>query len=104
MAFVSKLLSSCSMSAIYSFLNKYLRYRQTLTSSGSVENIQPMFGLPGRDPFLTLRDPCLGRGLHFGNHWPKWNSAWARATKTGKTALFPVRSSRRREKRYLRYV
>jgi len=38
MSFGSKLLNSFSMSAIYSFL-KYLRYRQTKTSTGNFENI-----------------------------------------------------------------
>jgi len=50
----SKLLSSFSVSAIYSFL-KYLSYTQT--SSGNFENTQSRFGSPRRDPFLTLRDP-----------------------------------------------
>ena len=39
MIFNSKLLSSFSLSAIYSFVQN-LRYRQTKTSSGNVENIQ----------------------------------------------------------------
>jgi len=52
--FGSKFLSSFLMSAIYSFL-KYLSYTQT--SSGNVENIQPLFGSPRRDPFF---DPLLG--------------------------------------------
>jgi len=38
MIFGSKLLSSFSMSAIYSFL-KYLRYRETQTSSGYFKNM-----------------------------------------------------------------
>jgi len=38
MIFGSKLLSSCSVLAIYSFL-KYICYRQTQKSSGNVENI-----------------------------------------------------------------
>ena len=39
MTFSSKLLSSFSLSAIYSFF-RYVHYRQTNTSSGNVENIQ----------------------------------------------------------------
>jgi len=67
MIFSSKLLSSFSLSAIYSFL-KYLRYRQTKTSSGNGENIQPRFRSPRRDPFLTLCDP------YFRNHCSKQTS------------------------------
>jgi len=43
-------LSSFLISAIYSSLTD-LRYRQTQTSSGNVENIQLRFESPGRDPF-----------------------------------------------------
>jgi len=39
------------IAAIYSFL-KYLRCRQTQTSSGCVENVQRRFGSPRRHPFL----------------------------------------------------
>jgi len=56
--FGSKLLSSFLMSAIYSF-PKYLRYRQTQTSSGNVENLQLRFGSPLRDPFLMLLHSTL---------------------------------------------
>jgi len=55
MIFSSKLLSSFSLSAIHSFL-KYLRYRQTKTSSGNGENIQHRFRLPRCDPFCDLCD------------------------------------------------
>ena len=53
--FGSKLLSSISVIAICAFL-KYLRYRQTQTSSSNVEDIQLRFGTPRRDPFC---DPSL---------------------------------------------
>jgi len=49
----SKLLSSFSMSTICSF-PKYLRYRQTQTSSGNLENIQLRFGSPRRYPFVKI--------------------------------------------------
>jgi len=52
--FGSKLLSSFSVSAIYSF-RKYLRHRQTQTSNGNVENIQLRFGSPQPVPFLGNR-------------------------------------------------
>jgi len=70
MIFSSKLLSSFSLSAIYSFL-KYLHYRQTKTSSGNGENMQPSFTVDHLDAtyFLTLFDPCLGRDPYFGNQW-----------------------------------
>jgi len=56
MIFGSKLLSSFLKSVIYSFL-KYLRYRQTQTSSSKDENLQLRFGSPLRDPFLALLHP-----------------------------------------------
>jgi len=55
--FGSKLLGSSLMSAIYSFL-KYLSYTQT--SSGNVENTQPLFGSPRRDPFCDPSRPLFG--------------------------------------------
>jgi len=55
-------ISSFLKAAIYPFL-KYLRYRQTRTSSGNVENTQPRFESPRRDPF---RHPCLGFNVFFG--------------------------------------
>jgi len=58
------------MSAIYSFL-KFVRNRQTRTSSGNVENTQLRFRSPGRDPFLTLRHPFLGFDPYFVNHWAR---------------------------------
>jgi len=59
MVFGSKLLISFLMSAIYSFL-KYLRYRQTHTSSGNVENLQLPFESPLRDPFFDPSPPFFG--------------------------------------------
>jgi len=59
MIFGSKLLSSFLMLAIYSFI-KYLRYRQTQTSSGNVENIHRKFGSPLRDPFFDPSPPFSG--------------------------------------------
>ena len=55
MIFGSKLLSSLLMSAVY--LLKYLRYRQTKTSSGNVEYIQLWFGSPWCDPCLDPSPP-----------------------------------------------
>jgi len=49
MIFRSNLQSSFSLLAIYCFL-KFLHYRQTKTSSGNGENIQPKFRSPRRDP------------------------------------------------------
>ena len=49
----SKLLSSFSVSTICSF-PKYLRYRQTQTSSGNLENIQLRFGSTRRYPFVKI--------------------------------------------------
>jgi len=53
MIFGSKLLSSFLMSAVYSFL-KYLRYKQTQTSSGNVENLQLRLDRLFATHFLTL--------------------------------------------------
>jgi len=58
------------MTAIYTFL-KYLRNKQTQTSSGNVENLQLRFGSPLRDPFLTLLHSSLGFDPYFGNHWAR---------------------------------
>jgi len=55
MIFSSKLLSSFSLSAIYSFF-KHLRNRQTKTSSGNSENIQPRFRSPRRHRYF--RNHC----------------------------------------------
>jgi len=71
MIFNNRLLSSFSLSAIYSFI-KYLHYRQTKTSSGNGENIQPRLRSPRRDPY-------------FGNHcsrvsasglWLQWRVSY----------------------------
>jgi len=62
----SELLSPFSLSTIYSFL-KYPDYRQTKTSSGNGGLAQFRFRSPQRDPFFTLRDPCLGRDPYFGD-------------------------------------
>jgi len=73
MVFGSKLLSSFSLSTIYSFLN-CLRYIQTEKSSVNVENAvntQTGFGSPLRDSFLTLLHPSLGVDPYFGNHWAR---------------------------------
>jgi len=59
MVFNSKLLSSFSLSAIYFFV-KYLHNRQTKTSSGNGENIQPRFRLPRRDPVFDPLRPMFG--------------------------------------------
>jgi len=70
MIFSSKFLSSFSLSEFYSFF-QYLHYRQTKTSSGNGENIQPRFRSPRRDPFFDPLPPCLGRDPYFGNLWAK---------------------------------
>jgi len=57
MTFGSKLLNSFLMSTIYSFL-KYLRYRQTKTSSVNINNIR--FGSPRDDPFFDPSPPLFG--------------------------------------------
>jgi len=75
MVFSSKLLNSFSLSAIYSFL-KYLRYRQTKTSSGDGDIYNPGLDRLGATNFLTLCDPCLGRDPYFGNHCPKGTFAY----------------------------
>ena len=67
MIFGSKVPSSFLMSAIHSFL-KFLRYKQTQTSSGNVENLKLRFGSPLCDHFLTLLHPSLDFGPYFGNH------------------------------------
>ena len=59
------------------FLLKYLPYKQTLASSGDVENLQLRFGSPLRDPFLTLLHPSLGFDPYFGNQWARsTNQPW----------------------------
>ena len=65
MIFSSKLLSSISLSAIYSFL-KYLRHRQTKTSSGNGKNIQARYRSPRCNPFFDLLRPM------FGSVWENW--------------------------------
>jgi len=47
------------MSATYSFL-RYIRYRQTQTSSGNIENSQLRFGLPRCDTFFYPSPPLFG--------------------------------------------
>jgi len=59
MIFSTKLLSSFSLSAIHSFL-RYVHYRETKTNSGNVENIQPRFRSPRRDPFFQPLRPMFG--------------------------------------------
>jgi len=59
--------SSLSVSGIYSSL-KYLRNRQTQTSSGNLGNMRPRFGSPRRDTFFDVSLPCLGRDPYLGNH------------------------------------
>jgi len=53
MIFSSKLLNNFSLSAIHLFL-KYLRYRQTETSSGDSEIYNPGLDRLGATNFLTL--------------------------------------------------
>ena len=55
--------------------HKSLHYSQTQTNSGNVENTQPgldWIALPR--PTFYLRDPYLGRDLHFGNYCYRYSS------------------------------
>jgi len=65
--FSSTLLSSFSLSEIYSFL-KYLHYRQR-QAVVTVKIYNPGLDCLGATHFLTLCDPCWGRDPYFGNPW-----------------------------------
>jgi len=77
MIFGRKLLRSFSRSAIFSFL-KYLRHKQTHTSSGNVATIQLRFGSSWRDPFsypsrsLFGSRPILWESLLCTNPTLRW--------------------------------
>jgi len=75
--FSRTLLSSFSLSEIYSFL-KYLHYRQR-QAVVTVKIYNPGLDCLGATHFLTLCDPCWGRDPYFGNPWTSeyyFNGFW----------------------------